>query len=44
LPVTHHCGLTAAVKVGAARSAAAHYASVSVDTMIKASETAGPLR
>jgi len=36
LPVTHHCGLPAAVKAGVGGRAAAHHAGVSVDTIIRA--------
>jgi len=34
---THHCGLPATVKVGAAGSAAAHHVGVSLATIIRAS-------
>jgi len=37
LPATHHCGLVAAVNVGAAGSAAAHHFGISVATIIRAS-------
>jgi len=37
LPVTHHCGLPAAVKAGPGGSAAAYHAGASVDTIIRAS-------
>jgi len=37
LPMTHHCGLPAAVKAGVGGRAAAHHAGVSVDTSIRAS-------
>jgi len=37
MPVTHHCGLPAAVEAGVGGRAVAHNAGVSVDTIIRAS-------
>jgi len=37
LPVTHHCGLPAAVKAGLGGSVAPHHAGAFFDTIIRAS-------